>query len=52
MTKMLLLDQGKETNLASVLRDEYFEEQAFLYLFPKAKFGYNAPRDNPVRSAQ
>ena len=52
MTKMLLLDQSQETNLVSILRDEYFEEQAFLYLFPKAKFGYNAPRDNPVRSAQ
>ena len=45
------MDQSQETNLVSILRDEYFEEQAFLYLFPKAKFGYNAPRDYPVSPA-
>ena len=43
--------QGKDP--VSILSDEFCEEQAFLYLLAKRKFGYKAPRDiliSPARS--
>ena len=41
--------QGKKP--ASILSDEFCEEQAFLYLLPNSKCGYNVPRDIPKTSA-
>ena len=41
--------QGKKV---SVLSDEFCEEQAFPYLLPKGKFGYDAPRDIPISPAR
>ena len=32
----------------SILSDKFFKEQAFLYLFPKIKTGYNAPKGIPI----
>ena len=42
MRKMLLLHQAKE---------KCCKEQAFKYLLPKGKFGYNAPRDIQITPA-
>ena len=36
----------------SILSDEFCEEQAFPYLLPKGKFGYDAPRDIPISPAR
>ena len=36
----------------SILGNEFCEEQAFAYLFPKGKFGYSVPRDNPISPAR
>lgn len=47
---MLLLQQGKKKRSASILRDEFFVERAFFYLFPKSD--YDAFRDITVSPAR
>ena len=42
--------QGKKP--VSILNDEFREEQAFSYLYPKGKFVYKAPRDIPISPAR
>ena len=44
---MLLLQHGKDKKQF----DEFCEEQAFSYLYPKGRFGYDAPQDMPISSA-
>ena len=44
---MLVLHQGKEKKV-SILSDKFFEEQAFPYLLPTGKFGYNLTQDIPI----
>ena len=39
---------GQRKTPVSILSDEFCEEQAFPYLLPKGKFGYNTPRDIPI----
>ena len=41
--------QGKTP--VSILGDEFCEEQAFPYLLPKCKFGYNVPRNIQISPA-
>ena len=48
---MLLLHQGKEKPV-SILSDEFSEEEVFLYLLPRGKFGYNLSRDIPINPAR
>ena len=42
-----IIASGQEKTI-SILSDEFFEEQAFPYLLPKGKLGYNAPQDIPI----
>ena len=51
MKKMLVLHQGKEKKV-SILSDEFFEEQAFPYLLPTGKFGYDLTQDIPISPSQ
>ena len=43
-----IIAPGQRKTPVSILRDEFCEEQAFPYLLPKGKFGYNTPRDIPI----
>ena len=36
----------------SILRDYFCEKEAFFYLPPECKFGYNAPQDIPICPAR
>ena len=38
----------EEKQSVSILGDEFCEEQTFLHLLPKDKFGYKASRDIPI----
>ena len=44
--------QGQEKKTVSIVSDEFGKMQAFLYLFPKGKFDYNAPRDIQISPAR
>ena len=48
---MLLLHQCKGKNPTN-LSDEFCEEETFPCLFPKGKFGYNAPQDISISPAR
>ena len=43
-----IIASGQRKTPVSILSDEFCEEQAFPYLLPKGKFGYNTPRDIPI----
>ena len=49
--KNVTIARGQGKILVSILRDEFYEEQEFLHLLPKGKFGYNVPRDIPLSPA-
>ena len=49
---MLLLNQGKKKNRVPILTEKFSEEELFPYLLSTGKFGYNAPRDIPIRPAR
>ena len=47
----VIIAPGQGKKIFSILRDK-FCEQAFPYLLPKDKFGYNAPRDIQISPTQ
>ena len=47
----VIIGPGQGKKPASILSDEFCEKQAFPYLLPKRKCGYNAPRDIPISPA-
>ena len=47
----IIIAAGQEKKTASILSDESCEEQAFTYLLPKDKVGYNAPWDVSISPA-
>ena len=47
----VIIAKGQGKKPVSILSDEFCEEQAFLYLLLKGKFGYNVPRDIPITPA-
>ena len=49
--KNVIIAPGQGKTPVSILGDEFCEEQAFPYLLPKCKFGYNVPRNIPISSA-
>ena len=41
----VIIAPGQERKPVSILSEEFYEEHAFSYLFPKGKFGYKTLRD-------
>ena len=48
----IIIAPGQGKTPISVLSDEYREEQAFPYILPTGKFGWNAPREIPISPAR
>ena len=49
--KNVIIAPGQGKKPVSILCDELYEEQAFPYLLPEWKFGYETPQDTPISSA-
>ena len=44
----LIVAPGQGKRPVSVFNDKFWEEMAFLFLFPDGKFGYKVERDIPI----
>ena len=48
----VIIAPGQEKFSASILSDEFCGQEAFSYLFPRGRLGYNTPGDVPISPAQ
>ena len=48
----VIIAPGQRKIPVSILRDEFCKDQAFPFLIPKGKFGYNVPQDIPLSPAR